>query len=55
MTPRELTDAELIEQLRRCASVWFKNFDLLMLEELIRRFERRAPPAPPSQHDANVG
>jgi hypothetical protein len=34
----ELTDAELIEHLRRSASIWFKNHDLLALEELIRRF-----------------
>jgi hypothetical protein len=39
-----MTDAELINALRRAASVWFKNSDLLMLEELIRRFERRPPP-----------
>jgi len=33
-----LNDTELIEHLRRAASIWFKNEDLLMLEELIRRY-----------------
>ena len=37
----ELTDAELIERLRRAASIWFKNSDLLLLEELLKRFARR--------------
>jgi len=39
-----MTSSELIEHLRRAASIWFKNDDLLMLEELIRRYhelERR--------------
>ena len=35
-----MTDAELVEQLRRAASIWFKNEDLLMLEELLRRYAR---------------
>ena len=43
MTHRDLTDAELVNALRRCAGIWFKNSDLLLLEELIRRFEARAP------------
>jgi hypothetical protein len=33
----DLTDAELVEKLRRAAMIWFKNSDLLLLEELIRR------------------
>jgi len=33
-----MTDAELIERLRRAAGIWFKNEDLLLLEELIRRY-----------------
>jgi hypothetical protein len=33
-----MTDAELIESLRRAAGIWFKNTDLLLLEELIRRY-----------------
>ena len=37
----DLTDAELIERLRRAASIWFKNGDLLLLEELIKRFHKR--------------
>ena len=32
------SDAELIEQLRKAASTWFRNDDLLLLEELIRRY-----------------
>lgn len=36
-----MTDDELIEQLRRAASIWFKNSDLLLLEEFIKRFKRR--------------
>jgi hypothetical protein len=35
---RELTDDSLVEALRRAASTWFKNDDLLLLEELIRRY-----------------
>jgi hypothetical protein len=37
---RDLTDAELIERLRRAAAIWFKNSDLLLLEEFIKRFGR---------------
>ena len=33
-----MTDKDLVEQLRRAAAVWFKNDDLLLLEELIRRY-----------------
>jgi len=36
--PTEMTNTELIDQLRRAASIWFKNTDLLLLEELIRRY-----------------
>ncbi len=38
MTPE--TDEELVEHLRRVAAIWFKNTDLILLEDLIRRFER---------------
>ena len=38
MAGSDLTDAKLIEQLRRAAATWFKNWDLLLLEEFIRRF-----------------
>lgn len=31
---------QLIDRLRRAASIWFKNDDLLLLEELIRRFRQ---------------
>jgi len=44
MTPREISDPDLIDQLRRAASTWFKNSDLLLLEELIRRFTKRTEP-----------
>lgn len=33
-----IPDEELIGQLRKAASTWFKNSDLLLLEELIRRY-----------------
>jgi hypothetical protein len=39
MSERVPTDA-LIVRLRRAASIWFKNDDLLLLEELIRRFAK---------------
>ena len=35
-----MSDSELIEQLRRAAGIWFKNADLLLLEELLRRYAR---------------
>ncbi len=38
MTPE--TDEELVEHLRRVAAIWFKNIDLILLEDFIRRFER---------------
>ncbi len=37
-----LTDDELINSLRRCASIWFKNSDLLLLEEFIKRYKRES-------------
>ena len=33
-----MLDKELIERLRKAASTWFKNSDLLLLEKLIRRY-----------------
>jgi hypothetical protein len=41
MAEARLTDEELIEQLRRAAATWFKNSDLLLLEEFIRRFNHK--------------
>ena len=35
-----MTDDELIALLRKAAGIWFKNTDLLLLEELIKRFKR---------------
>ena len=36
----QMTNAELIERLRRAAAIWFKNGDMLLLEELIKRWAR---------------
>lgn len=35
-----MTDSELTTALLRCASMWFKNTDYLLLEELLRRWNR---------------
>jgi hypothetical protein len=37
MDNRNLPLNDLIDQLRKAAGTWFKNSDLLLLEELIRR------------------
>jgi DNA replication protein DnaC len=39
---RFLPTEDLIAQLRKAASTWFKNSDLLLLEELIRRHLRNS-------------
>jgi hypothetical protein len=36
----ELSTEALVERLRKAASIWFKNDDLLLLEELIRRLHK---------------
>lgn len=36
---RYLPADDLIAKLRKAGSVWFRNADLLLLEELIRRFK----------------
>jgi hypothetical protein len=36
-----LSTATVVERLRKAASIWFKNDDLLLLEELIRRLYRK--------------
>ena len=36
---RELSLPEIIERLRRAGHTWFRNDDLLLLEELIRRVQ----------------
>jgi hypothetical protein len=41
---RPLSDKDLIDRLRRCGAVWFKNDDIMLLEELIRRYERKREP-----------
>ena len=37
MNARYLPMEDLVTRLRKAASAWFKNDDLLLLEELIRR------------------
>ena len=44
-----LDNEQLIEQLRRAAATWFKNSDLLLLEEFIRRFTRLSAGLPPTK------
>jgi len=39
-----LSDAQLITHLRQLASMWFKDADILVLEELIKRYQRRFAP-----------
>ena len=36
---RDWPDINIVERLRRAGHVWFNNRDLLLLEELIRRYE----------------
>ena len=40
ITYQGMDDQALVDHLRRAASIWFKNSDLLLLEELIRRYVR---------------
>ncbi len=42
-----LSNNELILKLRKAANIWFKNTDLLLLEELIRRYNRALPISSP--------
>jgi hypothetical protein len=44
MRSRDLPDDEIVEQLRRAASIWFRNEHLLLLEELIRRYQKACQP-----------
>lgn len=44
-----MTDTELIAALRHAAAIWFKNTDLLLLEEFIKRFNRRKESPPDAQ------
>ena len=39
MNVRFVPMEDLIAQLRKAASIWFKDSDLLLLEELIRRVD----------------
>ena len=45
---QKLTDNELMNHLKHLAALWFKNSDILLLEELFRRF-RKAQHAQPQQ------
>jgi len=36
-----MNDEALIAELRKAASIWFKNSDLLLLESLIRRYREQ--------------
>jgi hypothetical protein len=47
MNARELSDVDLIASLRKAASAWFRNDHLLMLEELIRRYQAQRMVWPP--------
>lgn len=42
-THEKKNDNEIIDLLRRAASTWFKNDDLLLLEELIYRYSHKPP------------
>lgn len=35
-----LTDSELMDRLKGLSAQWFKNDDILLLEELFRRYQR---------------
>jgi hypothetical protein len=37
---RNLTDEEIIDALRRAAATWWRDADIVLLEELVRRFRR---------------
>lgn len=39
MSAKEISDDDLIASLRKAGSIWFRNTDLLLLEELIRRLK----------------
>jgi hypothetical protein len=36
----DLSETDLEERLRRLGSIWFRNDDLLLLEEMLRRYKR---------------
>jgi hypothetical protein len=38
--PSEMTDEELMDRLKHLAAQWFNNTDILVLEELFRRYQR---------------
>jgi len=44
----QVSDAELVDSLRKAASIWFKKEDILALEELIRRYHAKLS-RPPKQ------
>lgn len=46
-TQIEMTDYELMDRLKFLAAQWFKNADILILEELFRRYNRAQAKRPP--------
>lgn len=40
---QHLTDDELMDKLKTLSAQWFKNDDILLLEELFRRYNRHRP------------
>lgn len=43
----QLSDPELMDRLKHLAAQWFKNDDILVLEELFRRYNRAIASRPP--------
>lgn len=41
INPREIPLIEITDRIRRLAAMWFRNSDLLLLEELIRRVQQK--------------
>jgi len=42
---RHIRAEDLIARLRKAGNIWFKNEDLLLLEELIRRYQAVSKPS----------
>lgn len=49
MRPADLPDHELMDRLKYLAAQWFNNIDILVLEELFRRYERAKSSSTPKQ------
>ena len=50
---RDVPDSELVRLLREAASAWFNDIQLMLLEELIRRFLNRPKPSTASDFDSH--